>query len=456
VQMLPVTSVMRSAPLVCEPQTTITEAASLMTSHARSALLVHAREGLGIVTDIDLREKVLAAGRTPEAPISEIMSFPVHMIGAETLAAEASIAMLTHGVHHLPVLEDGLVTGMVTADDLMSLDARSPFALRSSFERARTVEELAAAAADIPALCCDLIAARVDAPLVCRVLTVLHDSLTVRLLELAYERHGAPPVDYAWLVFGSAARSELTLASDQDNGLACADSGDPAVHDYFRRVAEDVNAGLSKCGIEADAHAVLARHDEWRMPESAWVAAFRDCLAGSDDERLMRAAVVFDYRQAAGRLYVEQALTEVMHDTPKHARFKAGLGELGSEIRSPLGFRGRMPDRLNIKASGLLPIQNLARYHALSRGITIQPTLERLAALSAVDAGAADTYLSLREAYLTMKAVQLDHHAEAVRGGRKPDNVIDTGLLRPLTQVTLREALRAVADAQQQLPRRPL
>jgi CBS domain-containing protein len=454
VQTLPVTSVMRGAPLVCGPETTVTEAAGLMTQGGRSAILVRAREGLGIVTDTDLREKVVFGGVSRDGPVSAIMTSPVHTISGETLAAEATVAMLARGIHHLPVTgKDSVLIGVVSSADLMSLEGRNPFALRSSFARAQTEDELVAAAVGVSTLFCDLLAAHVEPPLVCRVLTVLHDSLTARLLEFAFERHGAPPVDYAWLVFGSAARHELTLASDQDNGLAYADTDDPAARDYFRRVAEDVNDGLSRCGIEADAHAVLAREDEWRMSASAWTGVFRDCLLGSDGERLMRAAVVFDYRQAAGQLYVERALTEVMHDTPKHARFKAGLGELGSEIRSPLGFRGRLPERLDVKASGLLPIQNLARYHALSRGITIQPTLERLTALAGVDAGRADTYLVLREAYLTMRTVQLDHQAEAVRSRQDPDNMIDTDRLRPLTQATLREALRVVATAQQQLPR---
>ena len=50
----------------------------------------------------------------------------------------------------------------------------------------------------------------------------------MRLLELAEERQGTPPVPYAWLAFGSAARGEMNMASDQDNGLAYADTDDPA------------------------------------------------------------------------------------------------------------------------------------------------------------------------------------------------------------------------------------
>ena len=129
---------------------------------------------------------------------------------------------------------------------------------------------------------------------------------------------------------------------------------------------------------------------------------------------------------------------------------------MGSEIRPSLGFRHEVDASVDIKKGGLLPIQNLARYHAFARGITIQSTLERLAAVCEVDADGAETICTLREAYLSMKDVQFQHHADAVRAGRKPDNTIDTDTLRPLTRANLREALRVVAAAQERLPRHPV
>ncbi len=455
VQTLPVTSVVRGAPQVCDAETTISEAAGFMNADGHSAILVRARDGLGIVTDADLREKVVVGRVSRDAPVSAIMSAPVHTIGADTLAAEASIAMLTFGVSHLPVLgDDGGVVGLVSAGDLMSLEARSPFALRRSVQRARDEDELVAAATDIPKLFVDLLDARLDAPVICRVLTVLHDTLTARLLELAFERHGAPPVDYAWLVFGSAARNELTLASDQDNGLAYADTDDPEVGAYFGRVAQDVNAGLARCGIEADSHGVLAGGEIWHRTLTSWKRVFSIFLDGDDVKLVLNASVCFDYRQAAGRLYVTQALTDLMREAPAHPRFMQCLARLGSGFRPQVsGFRQKLDRLVDIKQGGLLPIQNLARYHALERRITIQATLERLAAICKIDAEGAECDRTLREAYLTLKQLQLEHHAVAVREGRKPDNVIDTDALRPLTRASLQEALREVAAAQSRFPR---
>jgi CBS domain-containing protein len=283
---------------------------------------------------------------------------------------------------------------------------------------------------------------------------VLHDCLTARLLELAFERHGAPPVDYAWLVFGSAARNELTPASDQDNGLAYADTDDPAVGEYFGRVAQDVNDGLARCGFEADSHGVLAGAQIWHRTLTSWKRVFSGFLDAEDVQLVLNASVCFDYRQVAGQLYVTHALTDLMREAHAHPRFMQCLARLGSDYHPQVsGFRQKLDPLLDIKQGGLLPIQNLARYHAFARGITIQATLDRLAAICAVDAEGAECDRTLREAYLTIKQLQLEHHAEAVRAGRKPDNTIDTRALRPLARANLQEALRAVAAAQSRFPR---
>jgi CBS domain-containing protein len=455
VQTLPINSVLRGAPPMCGPDTPISRAAEMMIADGRSAVLVRTREGLGIVTDGDLRGKVVAGGVSRDAPVSAIMSTPVHSIGAGALAVEAGLTMLTLGVSHLPVLDDaGAVLGIVSAGDLMSLEARNPFALRRSLQWARDEDGLVEAAHQIPKLFVDLLDARLDAPTVCRVLTVLHDSLTARLLQLSLERHGPPPVDYAWLVFGSAARHELTVASDQDNGLAYADTGDPSVDQYFRGVAKDVTGGLTRCGVPPDSHYVMASIETWRRTLPGWRQVFADSLTSKDIVTRGRAAVCFDYRQSAGQLYVTQALTDVLRDVPAHPEFLQWLARTGSGFRPQVsGLRRKLDRVVDIKKGALLPIQNLARYHALSRGITIQGTLERLAAVCDVDADGAEADRTLREAYLTAKSLQLQHHAEAVREGREPDNVIDTDALRPLARANLQEALREVAAAQSRHPR---
>ena len=454
----PVTSVVRSAPLFCDPDTSIHDAAEMMIAERRSAMLVKTRDGLGIVTDVDLRNKVVVGGVSRDAPVSTIMTTPVHTVGAEVLAQEASIAMMTAGVNHMPVLDaDGTVVGILSASSLMTLDTRSPFALRRSLQQARNEDELVQATDDVPKLFVDLLDANLNAAALTRVITVLSDAMTSRLLELAFEHHGEPPVAYAWLAFGSCARSELTLASDQDNGFAYDDSDDPGVAQFFRTVAKDVNQGLQRCGFALDPHGVLAMTEQWCLSLTQWKEVFAYCLEGRDLDRLARATVAFDYRQVTGELYVDKALTDIMREAPAHPRFMRGLHQLGFRIPSPLGFRGRLAGYIDIKRSGLVPLQNLARYWAFSRGITAGTTLERLIAVAEADGRdpMSEADRSLRETYASMTHLQLRHHANAIRSGRPLDNVIDTATLRPLDHANLQEALRLVAAEQKRFPYLP-
>ena len=436
---------------MCDAETTIHEAAGLMNSDGRSAILVRTRDGLGIVTDVDLREKVVVGRVSRDAPVSAIMSAPVHTIRADTLAAEASIAMLAHGVRHLPVLDgDGGVVGIVSAGDLMSLEARNPFALRHSLQSAGDEDELVAAAGDVPKLFVDLFDARLEASVICRVLTVLHDTMTARLLDLAFARRGAPPVDYAWLVFGSAARNEFTLASDQDNGLAYADTDDPAVDEYFCRVAEDVNAGLARCGIEADPHAVLAGTPYWHKTLTGWrqrlleVPDGRRARPRGARERVLRLpaggrAALRD--PGADRHHARGALVPATSCSGSRAWARTTARRSRGSVRSWTAWS--TSSRAGSSPSRTSPATTRWRTGSRSRR---RSTAWPRSARSTRQGAECDR--TLREAYLTLKQLQLEHHAEAVRAGKKPDNVIDTDALRPLTRANLQEALRAVAAAQ--------
>jgi CBS domain-containing protein len=249
---------------------------------------------------------------------------------------------------------------------------------------------------------------------------------------------------------GSAARSEFTLASDQDNALAYADTDDPHVDAYFERVAIDVNEGLARCGFGLDPSGVLARDRHWRMSRSDWVGVFEDCFEAWDHSHLMRAAVSFDFRRVVGGLEIVAPLTDLLRQSPSHPGFLTRCARMATEIRSPLSRRQRLIGPVDLKKSAALPIENLARFLALGHGITISSTLDRLAAVRSLGSAGADTAAALREVIPVIWGARLQHHADNIRASRRPDNVIDPNELLPLARLGLQEAFRVVAGAQEQ------
>ncbi len=439
------------APLTCRPDDRIRDAARAMTEHDRSAILVTGGEHLAIVSDSLLREQVVGGNVSPDDPVSRI-AVPVMTIGPQQLAVEATIDMLDAGVDHLVVIDAaGQPMAVLSASDLVQSEAHSPFALRHAILRAATEDELVDAAARLPRLFLALHGAGLSPADIGRVLTLQVEALTSKLIDLAIARHGPAPVAWAWLALGSAARREFTLASDQENALAYAD-GDAEVDAWFGRFAADVNRGLARCRWPPDANHVLAESSLWRMSETAWIRVFEECLVSPDRSHLIRATVAFDFRQIGGGLPVTPPLVAVLRRARGYPDFLRQIARTATELKPPLGFRGSLAAReIDLKRRGVIPITNIARYHALANGITISGTDERLA--SALELGALEPELAteLREAAVVIARTRYDHHAAQIQTGLPPDSVIDPGVLPPLARAHLRDAFLAVAHAQKRL-----
>jgi CBS domain-containing protein len=444
-------------PLFCEHTTTIRDAAASMTEHGDSAILVREGDRLCIVTDADLRGRVVAGDIAREAAVSLIARDAVG-VGPDRLAVDAVVDMLESGVDHL-VVEDrrGTVLGIVSATDLMGFETSSPFALRHAALRARDEDELVGVSEGLRRLFLALLGAGLPPVDIGRVLTLQLDSLRLRLIDFAIARHGPAPVSWAWLVLGSAARREFTLGSDQENALAYADAGaeEPGVDAYFERFAQDVNAGLERCGFVPDLNGVLARNRLWRMGESAWIKVFRDCLTEPDNSHLIRATVSFDFRHGSGGLEVVPPLIAVIREAPRYPGFVRQLGRTATDPKPPLRFPGSFAvdheGKLDIKRRGIIPIVNLARFHAIANGVTISATVDRLEAAAESGALSPEIADGIKEAFGIVARVRLQHHAAQIEAGEAVDNMVDPEKLPPVSRRELREAFRVVAHAQKRM-----
>jgi CBS domain-containing protein len=430
-----------------------------MTEHGVSALLVRDGERLTILTDADLRAKVLAGDLSPESPVSRVTT-PAVVVPPFRLALESIIDMLSAGVEHLVVVDSyGTVVGIVSSADLLGIEQYSPFALRHAVLRAADEDELFQVASRIPRLFLSLLDAGLAPVAIARVITLQLDALTARLIDFSIQRHGPAPSAWAWLVLGSAARRELTLASDQENGLAYATGGSEEVDAYFARLGDEVTSGLTRCGFVPDKNEVFAGNRLWRMSEQRWLDVFRDSLRTPDRSHLIRATVAFDFRHGGGGLEVVPPLVAILREAPLRPDFVRRLARTATDFRPPLGFRGslvveragRESGKLDIKRGGVIPIVNLARFHALANGITISATHDRLVAAEKAGGLDGEVATSLREALAIVSRIRLQHHAAQLELGEPPDNLIDPDQLPPIARRELREAFRAIAQAQKRL-----
>jgi CBS domain-containing protein len=452
-----VADLLRGPPLECEGSTSIRHAAELMTEHGVTAALVRSGEPL-LVTDGGIRAKAVAGPISADNPVIRIADAAV-VVEPTRLAVDAVVEMLDAHVEHVLVADRSGALGILSASDLMGLERRSPFAVRHEILRAHDVEELVAAATRLPELFVALLDAGLAPPDVGRVLSLQFDSLTTRLIDFAIETHGPAPTPWAWLAFGSVARRELTLGSDQEHGVAYAEGG-REIDSYFASIAADVVEGLVRCGFVEDANNVLASQRLWRMSAADWEQTFVDCFGKPDESHLIRATVAFDFRHVSGGLEIVAPLVARMREAGEHPDFIRRVARTATDFKPPLGFRkdlvtGRDGDApegtFDVKRGGMLPIVNIARFLSLSNQVTISSTLDRLVALEELGALEGESAIGLREAFTAAWRVRLAHHATCIEAGRSTDNFIDPKALPPLMRQDLREAFRAIAAAQKKL-----
>ncbi len=123
---------------------TIQEAARIMAKNKVSSLIILDKGNLpaGIVTDKDLREKVVAKGRSVSEPVRNIMTISLIRVDADDSCFEAVLKMIKYNIHHMLVIGDGVMKGIMTNHDLMLLQGTSPLSFANDIENQQTVEGL--------------------------------------------------------------------------------------------------------------------------------------------------------------------------------------------------------------------------------------------------------------------------------------------------------------------------
>jgi CBS domain-containing protein len=428
----PVTRLIRSPTVFSEPMESIRETARRMTAAGASSAIVNLRAGgFGIVTDRDIRTKIVAAGMPLSAPVSTVMTTPVFTVPPDRLGGEVLFELLERGIRHAPVVSDtGQLIGVIEDADLLAAPTRSWYGARRSISRAGSPEDLAAVARRLPETVRDLHASRLRALEVVRVLSALMDALTTRALELAGP---APAEGLVWVAVGSQARRELTPGSSLQGAVVA--SG-PVPGEWMRSAA----SVLAACGFPSE---VVARSTE------QWVTASTEA-----SEELGLAVLV--ERRALWGTPVDPL--PVVEDATR-AKIVAALARRALDAAPPTGFDGdavleadgTRSARLDIRRAAIAPIVELARWGSAAAGVVEGSTPERLRA--AADRGALrdEDARTLAEAFELGLELRIAHHMERLAEGSAPDDELDCARISPLLRDHLRDVFRAVSAVQGRL-----
>ncbi|MGH2743018.1 MAG: putative nucleotidyltransferase substrate binding domain-containing protein [Thermoleophilaceae bacterium] len=453
-----VRELIRAAPLICPPDTTVQEAARRMIDAGVTCTVVDLGDRLGIVTDRDIRTRVVAAGAGPDTPLSEVMSAPAWTVADERTGTEALLEMLDHGVRHLPVLDSGRrLIGVLDDVDLMASERRAPFRLRAEIGRSPDAAAVARAASELPDTVIALHDAELPAAAISRAIASVHDSTARRLIDLAHAELGPPPVPCTWLATGSFGRTEPFPSSDVDSALAWDGPDDDAqLRGWMRTFAERVLEGLSASGFPPDDKGAVASSPLFARSIESWETAARSWVEHPDRDRgLMLLCVVVESDPVWGTTAVADRLAAAFARSSNREVLLRRLAAAALAERPPTGFRRHRVllwsgehKVLDIKKAGLLPIEALARWSGLVARVSAASTRARLEASDAAGTLDSEDAAILRDAFELVCALRMEHQVEQLRAGQAPDDLIEPESLAPLTRTALKEAFRAVARVQ--------
>lgn len=458
---LPVSELMTSNPVTCETGTELIAAARIMRDRSISSLVVvERRKPVGILTTQDLTEKALAEGLPVDTPVGEVMTANPVALSDDALCADVLHEMLERNIGHLPIVRENALVGIVTQTDLTRHRVISSGGLIREVAAAADQSMLARAVAQIPDLLVQLVAAGTRHDIATRLITDIGDAATRRLLCLAEQEFGAPPVPYLWLACGSQGRREQTGVSDQDNCLILDDAARPDDMSYFQALAKFVSDGLDACGYYYCPGEMMATNPRWCQRLSVWRDYFAGWIRKPDPMAQMLASVMFDLRPIGGAANLHgQLIAETLERAASNSIFVAHMIANSVKHVPPLSlFRsfatirsGEHKNSVDLKLNGVVPVVDLARIYAIQGKLQTVNTRSRLLAAAETDVLSPSGARDLLDAYDLIALTRLRHQLGCIQAGGRADNFMIPSTLSDLERSHLRDAFVVVKTMQSAL-----
>ncbi|MDO6837465.1 MAG: DUF294 nucleotidyltransferase-like domain-containing protein [Pseudoalteromonas sp.] len=457
-----------------DTQTTVQDVAKIMTEEAVSSVLVtDANKPIsddpeeddgqiaGIITDRDLRTKVVAEGLALNVKAEQIMSTNLVLLDANAYVFEAVLAMLRDNLHHLPVVQKRRPIGVISLSDILRYESQSSLLLVRGILAQQTIEDLAHYARQLPNVFVRMVNEDANSHMVGTAMAVIGRTFKQRLLVLAEEKFGPPPVPYCFIALGSMARDEQLIVTDQDNALILDDSYDDDKHnDYFQNISDFVCDGLAQCGYTYCDGEIMASFKKWRKTRSQWFDQFTQWIEQPKPQALLNSSIFFDLDGVWGKTKWAEELKKFIAKQSKTNRvFLANMASNARNRTPPLGFfkgfvlehNGQHKRSMNLKRRGTAPLSDVIRVHALAIGSRKQNSFERLEDIIEAKLLPEGKAQDLRDSLEYIAMMRIRHQAWQIEQGEEPDNDLDPHLLSPFEQRNLKEAFAILEKAQSYL-----
>ena len=416
---------------------------------------------IGIVTDKDLRTKVVAEGMSHETPVGRVMASPVMTIESHAVCFDALIRMMKNRIHHLAIEKQDEIVGVVTTHDIMVLQGTSPLYLFREILAQRRISGLYKLSRNVPLVVRTLIEEGAKANNITRMITVLNDHILDRMLTLLIEELGPPPVQFCWMLMGSEGRREQTFRTDQDNAIIYqvpeGEKQARRAEDYFQILGEKAIEHLVECGYPRCPGNIMASNPQWRQTTTNWQQTFSRWLHTPDPQEVLNSTIFFDFRAGFGNSeLVRELRNNLARQAAKQDIFLLHLAKDCLSIRPPLSFfknfivekNGEHKNTLDLKRSGLTPFVDFARVMSLRYNVRESNTIGRLQLLHEGNHISNELFTETMEAYEFLMQLRLVHQLHMLEQDKIPDNYVNPSDLSDIEKQTLKESFEVIRRLQ--------
>jgi len=449
----------------CRATSPIYEAAKQMAQHKVSCLFVKndAQEIVGYVTDITLRDKVVAGQLDAANPISSVMDNPIVSINNQSHVYEAILMMFQTKTRYLLIENKGKYTGFLSRNKLLSEQAQSPLVFIQSVKLALSVEELRRKWETVPKIVTQLLGRGVNGEIVNQLITTVADTIALKVIEGVIEEMGPPPAKFVFMILGSEGRKEQTLKTDQDNAIIYEDKANEQrelVRAYFLKFADTISEKLDFIGFSFCSGGFMAKNPKWTHSLSHWKRNYMSWMEEAVPETVIKFSTFFDCRYLYGDVTIMEELKAFLDEELQKPMDKLFYHMANNALQylPPLTFFKNIrtitmgsQEVFDIKRA-MTPIVDLVRVYSLKNRIFKTNTGERIKALRDLGVFTETACLELTQSYYFLMSMRLKKQAtKIITDNIPPDNYIDLQSLTKIEQVTLKEIFKTIENFQSRI-----
>ncbi len=369
---------------IVAPNETIYNALTKMKELQASAILVEQEGTYLIVTDTDVRNKVLLGRKSVDDLIETIASNRVISIEIHDFLFNALLLMTHNAIKRVVVMKNGEIKGVLEQLDLLSYFANHSYLVAVQIDRAKTIEDLKNIQSDLRNLLVSLHTKGVKTRYITKLVSTLNIKIYKKVFDMCVDT--SLQEKCSLIVMGSEGREEQSVKTDQDNALIIQNGVDIAL---FEEPMMKLNHSLLELGFPPCSGGVMVSNPFWRKNVDAYKAVIDSWMNSFDESSLQQLSIFLDAKCVCGDCTLLEELTEYLH-----ASFHARADVLAHMAKAVLNFDTPLSmfssfvleknhsNKLDLKKGGIFALVHGVRVLALENEIKETNTISRIKKLN--------------------------------------------------------------------------